>query len=135
MTMSTQTLDEAAVLLEQNVLLDTIQIFNVSEPITVGTRVTRPLTPVGMPVPGLIQGTTLENAVESQTSTLYSVKVSRRTPLKAGQAVKLLNSRSDPDLVGVVLLVDKVSSNGMAVIRKGVASKFEHVNQQGKGVI
>lgn len=131
MAMSTQTLTEAARLLATP-LVDYLQIMEVGEPITVGIEVTRALTPVGQPVPGLVQTTTLENAVESRTSNVYSVKVAQGTPLKAGQAVKVVSCVMEPDLAGKVLLLDKVSQNGAAVIRKAVASDYTVVNQEGK---
>jgi hypothetical protein len=40
---------------------------------------------------------------------------------------------AEPDLVGKVLLLDKVSQNGLAMLRKAVASDFDMVNQEGKG--
>jgi hypothetical protein len=129
--MSTQTLREAARLLG-TVLIDEIQIYNVGDPVTVGFEVTRPLTAVGDPVAGLVQGTTLENAVESQTSTIWSVKVHRDTPLVAGQAVRVITCEAEPGLVGKTLLLDKVSLQGAAMIRKGVASDVVVVNQEGK---
>lgn len=132
MVMSTRTLDESARALEKAVFLDSVQIMNVADPVTVGTAVTRALTPVGEPVPGLVQTTTLANAIESQTTNTYSVKVPTRTGLKAGQAVKVLSCLMEPDLVGKVLLLDKVSQNGLAMLRKGVASDVDVVNQEGK---
>ena len=131
MPMSTQTLHEAAALLT-SVLVDMVQIMDVGEPVTVGTKVTRSLTPVGLPVPGLVQTTTLANAVESQTTNTFSIKVAAGTTLKAGQAIKVLHCRMEPDLSLRVLLVDKMSENGMALIRKGVATTATVVNQQGK---
>lgn len=131
--MSTQTLREAARLHEQNVLLDTVQIYDIGEPVTVGINVTRALTPVGQPVPGVVQTTTLQNAAESRVADTYSIKVALGTPLVAGQVVKLLNSRTEFDLVGKEFLVDKVSLNGAAMLRKAVASEYHVVNQEGKG--
>jgi len=132
MTMSTQTLDDAARLLTAAVLLDSLQILTVGPPVTVGATVTRALTPVGLPIQGLVQTTSLANAVESRTDSVYSVKVAKGTALAAGQAIKVLNSRSEADLVNKVLLIDKISKNGLAMIRKAVASDFENVNQEGK---
>lgn len=132
MTMSTPTLDEASRVLASATLVDQIQIMNVSEPVTAGTEVTRATTNVGQPVMGLVQTTVLENAIESRVTNTYSVKVARWTALEPGQAVKVLICRSEPSLVGKVLLIDKVSQNGLALIRKGVASDFTEVNQQGK---
>jgi hypothetical protein len=130
--MSTQTWDEAARLLSANVLVDEVQIMDVGQPVTVGAEVTRALTPSGQPVKAWVQSVTLENAVESRTSQTYSIKVARDTALVAGQAIKVLNSRHDADLVGMVLLVDKITKNSRALIRKGTASNFETIDQQGK---
>jgi hypothetical protein len=129
--MSTQTLAEGARLLA-GVLIDSIQIYDVGEPVTVGFTVIRPLTPVGDPVAGLVQGTTLQNAIESKTETIWSVKVALATPMRSGQAVKVLSCVQDPTLVGKTLLLDKVSQQGAAMIRKGVASTVETINSQGK---
>lgn len=133
MTMSTQTLAESARLMAQAVLVDELQIMNVGQPVTVGINVNRELTPVGRPVAGLVQTTVLENAVESRSTSTYSIKVAQGTALKPGQAVKILYCRAEPDLSQKILLVDKVSLNGAAVIRKAVASDYDVVNQEGKG--
>lgn len=132
MTMSTQTLTEASMLLTKSVLLDTMQVYAVGDPVTVGFEVTRSLTPLGPPIAGLAQHTTLENAVESLTSTTYSVKVPQGTTLHPGQVVEVITCLQEPDLVGKKLLIDKISMNGLAMIRKAVASDFEVVNQEGK---
>lgn len=130
--MSTQTWDDAGDLLGQATLVDTLQIMDVGDPMTIGTKVVRLLTPVGTPVAGLVQTTTLANAAESLTVNTYSVKVARKTDIHAGQAIKLLTCRQEPDLAGKVLLLDKVSQNGLALIRKAVASDTTVVNQEGK---
>lgn len=132
MTMSTPTLDEASRLLTAAVLRDTVQILDVGSPVTTGIHVTRELTPVGEPVAALVQTTNLANAVESRVDSVYSVKVPRGIAISAGQAVEVLTCVEEPDLVGKKLLLDKVSKNGAAIIRKAVASDFEVVNQEGK---
>lgn len=135
MTMSTQTLHEAAKLLEQAVLLDSIQIGNLGEPVTVGHTVIRTFTPVGGPVAGLVQTSTPSGAVESTTENIYSVKVPRGTALAAGQAIKVVSCLMEPDLVGKVMQIDSMSKNGLAMVRKGFASDTQQVNQEGKGDI
>jgi len=129
--MSTQTLAESSRLLEL-LLVDEVQILDVGDPITVGRNVTRSLTPVGDPVKALVQGTTLQNAVESTTESIWAVKVPAGTPLRAGQAVRVTKASAKSTLVGKVLYLDKVSESGIDVLRKGVASDFEKVNQEGK---
>lgn len=133
MSMSTQTLDESARQLAAAVLVDQIQIMDVGQPVTVGINVTRSLTPVGDPISGLVQTSVLLNAAESRTEATYSVKVSRGTTLRSGQAVKVIACRQEPELSGKVLLIDKISLNGLAMIRKAIASDYENINQEGKG--
>ena len=132
MVISTRTWNEASQLLRSAVLIDSIQIFDVGEPVTTGVHVSLSRSPVGEPIPALVQTTTLANAAESSTDSVYSVKVAQGTALSAGQAVKVLSCRMEPSLVGKTLLLDKVSQNGLAALRKAVASDFEVVNQEGK---
>lgn len=133
MVMSTRVLDQAGAALS-TVLIDRITILNVGEPVTTGINVTRALTPqgTGQPIPALVQSTTLANAVESRVINTYSVKVAQGTELKAGQAIRVEYCRLEPDLSGRVLLIDKISENGSALIRKAVASTYQNVNQEGK---
>lgn len=135
MTMSTQTLREAARLMDANVLLDQIQIMDVGEAVTVGHNVTRELTPVGQPVNGLVQSISLEVPTEGRITQAFSIKVSVGTPLEIGQAVRLLNSRTEPALVGKTFLVDTVSLNGAATLRKATSTKVAALDSQGKSVI
>lgn len=129
--MQTQTLARASQLLS-TLLVDTIQVYDVGDPVTVGHEATRPLTPVGDPIPGLVQTTILANAVESRVENMYSIKVAQGTALSAGQAVRVVHCTQEPSLVNKVLLLDKVSQNGLALIIKAVASDFHEVNQEGK---
>lgn len=116
----------------QHVLVDTVQLNTVGPPQTVGYEVTRELTPVGDPIPALVQTTTLANAVESLVDNVYSVKMPQGTVVHAGMAAEVVICRQEPALVGKVLLLDKVSHNGVAKLRKAVASDFHTVDQQGK---
>lgn len=135
MAMSTQTLLEASRLLGQAILLDSVQLLNVGQPVTVGANVTRSLTPVGAPIAGLVQTTVLQGAIEGRTENVYSVKLPQGTVVSAGQAVRVVACLMEPDLVGKVLLLDKVSQNGAALIRKCIASDTTVVNQEGKEVL
>ncbi|WNM75056.1 hypothetical protein SEA_MORRIGAN_11 [Microbacterium phage Morrigan] len=130
--MSIPILDEAARLIEQNTLIDQLQIMNVGQPVTTGAEVTRSLDNVGNPVAGLVQSVTLENVVEGRVTQTYSIKVARFTSLRPGQAIKVLTCRQEPDLVGQVLLVDIVSRNGAALVRKASGSIAKVVNTEGK---
>ena len=131
MVISTQTLAEAARQLS-HVLVDSVQVYNLGEPVTTGVSVSLSQSPAGEPVAALVQTTTLANTAESRTDSVYSVKVAQCMALSAGQAIKVLTCVQEPDLVGKTLLLDKVSQNGLALIRKAVASDWTVVNQEGK---
>lgn len=132
MAMSTQTLDESARLLSAAVLLDRIQVLSVGDPVTVGTEVTRALDEVGAPIAGLVQTISLESAVDGRVTQVFSIKVPRGTALNPGQAIRVEACLMEPALVGKVILVDTMSKNGLAMLRKGYGSTFENVNQEGK---
>ena len=132
MVMSTPILDSAANLMSVAVLVDTVELYNVGATQTTGYTVTRPLTLIAGDLRALVQTTVLQNAVESEVSNAYSVKVERGTDIQAGQAIKVIGCVQEPELVGKTLLLDKVSENGLALIRKAVASDFHAVDQQGK---
>jgi len=132
MVMSTQTLAEASRLLAGAVLEDTIDLYSAGPPVTVGFEVTRELTLLSNGIPSLVQTTTLANAIESRTDSVYSIKVAQGTVLDAGMVIEVAVCVQEPSLVGKKLLLDKVSQNGIAVIRKAVASDWKVVNQEGK---
>lgn len=129
----TRTLAEAAGLMEKVLLIDVVDLYTVGEPVTEGYDVYRKATLVSADVASLVQTTVLANAIESQVSNTYSIKVAAGTDIEAGMVVKVTSCRAEPSLVGKHLLVDKVSENGLAMIRKAVATDFHSVDQQGKG--
>lgn len=135
MVMSTQISRDAAAVMAAIVLQDTVQIHNVGPVVTTGIHASRELEPVGDPIPGLVQTTVLANAVESQVTSVYSIKVAAGTVLEPGMAVEVISCELEPELVSKILLVDKVSQNGAALIRKAVASDYQTVNQEGKATL
>lgn len=131
MVMSTQISRDGAALLAQ-LLIDDVQLMNVGDPVTVGANVTRALTPVGAPIKGLVQSVSLENAIEGRVNQLYSVKLPVGTVVAEGQAVKVISCAAEPALVGQVVLLDTVSRNGLAMLRKCTGQVNRVVNQEGK---
>lgn len=130
----TQTLpwDEAANLLESNLLHDTITIYNRGPVTTTGYDTSAELNPVQVKVAALVQTTNLANAVESAVDSVFSVKVSSSTPISAGQVIDVLICQREPALVGCKLLIDKVNEDGLSIIHKAIASTYQIVQQQGK---
>ena len=135
MVMSTQTLASASSLLDVAMLIDSLDLYDVGELVTEGIHTKRELTLVQSDIRSLVQTTTLQNAVESATDNTYSIKVPRETELEPGQAVKVTKCAQEPELVGKTLYIDKVSQNGLALIRKAVASDTYNVDRQGTEVL
>lgn len=132
MVMTSTNLAAASNLMAANVLVDKINIYEVGDPITVGYEVIRPLDPHLMGYPALVQTTTLNNAAESAVENVYSIKVAQGVAIEAGMVVEVASCTQEPSLVGKKLLLDKVSQNGLAMIRKAVAHDYHVVNQEGK---
>lgn len=132
MLMSTQTLREAGRLLADNVLHDEVKLYAVGAPVTVGTKVTHELDLLDGNLAALVQTTVLANTIESRTDNVYSIKVAAGTVISAGMVVEVISCELEPDLIGKKLLLDKVSKNGVSIIRKAVASDWDNVNQEGK---
>lgn len=132
MAISTLTLTKAKQLMRSEFLIDKINVYHLGGVVTEGYHTFREATLHAAGVPALVQSVTLENAVESVTSTTYSIKVSTDTDLKAGDLIKVTHATNDHTLHGLELLVDKVNTNGLALLRKAVASNFATVDQQGK---
>lgn len=131
MVMLTQTLRDGSYLLAK-LMIDQVQLMNVGQPVTVGAQVTRALTPVGQPIQGLVQSVSLENAVEGRVNQMYSVKLPLATVVNEGMAVKVISCAAEPQLVGQVILLDTVSRNGLAMLRKATGQVSRVVNTEGK---
>lgn len=134
MSFASSSLKEASKLMEASILIDKIDIYTVGEPVTVGFKTEKPLRlldPLLMGYPALVQATTLNNATESAVENTYSIKVALGVGLKPGMVVEVTRCVQDPSLVGKRLLVDKISENGAALIRKAVAHDYHIVNQEG----
>lgn len=123
-------------MLQGAILQDYIHLYEAGDPVTDRFQVSVPLTRIASWVPALVQTTTLQNAVESQVSNVYSIKVADQGgTMQPGQVVEVALSYQDPSLSGKRLMIDKISQNGFALIRKAVATDWHEVNQEGKGTI
>ena len=135
MTITTQTLTDASSLIKQTLLVDTVDLYTLGETQTEGYRSYRKATLVEPDVAALVQTTVLANAAESQVDNVYSVKVPLSTEVVPGMVARVVRCQREPSLVGKHLMVDKVSQNGLAMLRKCVAADFHQVDQQGKGEV
>ena len=90
------------------------------------------LTAVQHDVQCLVQTTEIPQPTEGVAVQQYSIKVPRGTSLKPGQVVRITRCWREPSLQEVYLLVDSVSENGAALLRKATATRFHQVDGTGK---
>lgn len=133
MVMSTPILDEATEHLRRNILIDELAIFEVGPTITRGFQaMPATLTALQHNVQCLVQTLEIPLPVEGVVVQQYSIKVPRGTKLDPGMAVLVTRCWREPSLQEKYLLVDSVSENGSALIRKATATKFRQLDSTGK---
>ena len=133
MVMSTPILDEATEYLRRNILIDYLDIFEAGPTITRGFQaMPATLTAVQHDVQCLVQTTDIPQPIEGAAVQRYSIKVPRGTSLKPGQVVRITRCWREPSFQGAYLLIDSVSENGAALLRKATATRFHQVDGTGK---
>ena len=133
MVMSTPILDEATEYIRRNILIDYLDIFEAGPTITRGFQaMPATLTAVQHDVQCLVQTTEIPQPIEGVAVQQYSIKVPRGTSLKSGQVVRVTRCWREPSLQEVYLLIDSVSENGAALLRKATATRFHQVDGTGK---
>jgi len=133
MVMSTPILDEATEYIRRNILIDYLDIFEAGPTITRGFQaMPATLTAVQHDVQCLVQTIEIPQPIEGVAVQQYSIKVPRGTSLKPGQVVRITRCWREPSLQGVNLLIDSVSENGAALLRKATATRFHQVDGTGK---
>lgn len=133
MVMSTPILDEATEYIRRNILIDYLDIFEAGPTITRGFQaMPATLTAVQHDAQCLVQTIEIPQPIEGVAVQQYSIKVPRGTSLKPGQVVRITRCWREPSLQGVYLLIDSVSENGAALLRKATATRFHQVDGTGK---
>lgn len=133
MVMSTPILDEATEYIRRNILIDRLDICEVGATVTRGfVAVPATTTVIQHDVQCLVQTTDIPQPVEGVAVQQFSVKVPRGTRLEPGMAVRVSQCWREPTLVDAYLLVDSVSENGSALLRKATATRFHQVDGTGK---
>lgn len=131
----TQMLDKGAQTIKDTLFVDIVDVYSPTTR-TQGYHTVQELTPVQQGIPGLVQtvsfaqggvGGGQEPAVHT-----FRIKVGMATPLQVGHVVQVVQCDREPDLVGVRLLVDHVSHNGLALLRAATASVWDTLDSQGK---
>lgn len=126
----TQITPKAATLLADTLLIDRVAVYQL-QPATVtrySSSRTREL--VHSQVRSLVQATSTD-VVEGLGDVTYSVKLPTTTEVQPGMLLVVTMCTREPSLVGMELMVDSISEDGLSIIRKCIAHSYTTVDHQG----
>lgn len=126
----TQITPKAAALLTDTLLIDRVAMYQL-QPATVtrySSSRTREL--VHSQVRSLVQATSTD-VVEGLGDVTYSVKLPTTTEVQPGMLLVVTKCTREPSLVGMELMVDSISEDGLSIIRKCIAHAYSTVDHQG----
>lgn len=126
----TQITPRAAELLADTLLIDRVAMYQL-QPATVtrySSSRTREL--VHSQVRSLVQATSTD-VVEGLGDVTYSVKLPTTTEVQPGMLLVVTMCTREPSLVGMELMVDSISEDGLSIIRKCIAHAYSTVDHQG----
>lgn len=126
----TQITPRAAELLADTLLIDRVAMYQL-QPATVtrySSSRTRKL--VHSQVRSLVQATSTD-VVEGLGDVTYSVKLPTTTEVQPGMLLVVTMCTREPSLVGMELMVDSISEDGLSIIRKCIAHSYTTVDHQG----
>lgn len=126
----TQITPRAAELLADTLLIDRVAMYQL-QPATVtrySSSRTREL--VHSQVRSLVQATSTD-VVEGLGDVTYSVKLPTTTEVQPGMLLVVTMCTREPSLVGMELMVDSISEDGLSIIRKCIAHSYMTVDHQG----
>ena len=126
----TQITPRAAELLADTLLIDRVAMYQL-QPATVtrySSSRTREL--VSPQVRSLVQATSTD-VVEGLGDVTYSVKLPTTTEVQPGMLLVVTMCTREPSLVGMELMVDSISEDGLSIIRKCIAHSYTTVDHQG----
>lgn len=126
----TQITPKAAALLADTLLIDRVAVYQL-QPATVtrySSSRTREL--VHSQVRSLVQATSTD-VVEGLGDVTYSVKLPTTTEVQPGMLLVVTMCTREPSLVGMELMVDSISEDGLSIIRKCIAHSYTTVDHQG----
>lgn len=126
----TQITPKAAELLADTLLIDRVAVYQL-QPATVtrySSSRTREL--VHSQVRSLVQATSTD-VVEGLGDVTYSVKLPTTTEVQPGMLLVVTMCTREPSLVGMELMVDSISEDGLSIIRKCIAHSYTTVDHQG----
>ena len=126
----TQITPRAAELLADTLLIDRVAMYQL-QPATVtrySSSRTREL--VHSQVRSLVQATSTD-VVEGLGDVTYSVKLPTTTEVQPGMLLVVTMCTREPSLVGMELMVDSISEDGLSIIRKCIAHSYTTADHQG----
>lgn len=126
----TQITPRASALMTDTLLVDRADAYKLQPPVVVGYASRRARELVSREIKCLVQATSTD-VVDGLSDIAYSVKVPTGTGLSPGMLLVITQCTREPSLVGVELMVDSISEDGLSIIRKCTAHAYSTVDHQG----
>lgn len=126
----TQITPKASALMTDTLLVDRADAYKLQPPVVVGYASRRARELVSREIKCLVQATSTD-VVDGLGDIAYSVKVPTGTGLSPGMLLVITQCTREPSLVGVELMVDSISEDGLSIIRKCIAHAYSTVDHQG----
>lgn len=126
----TQITPRASALMTDTLLVDRTDAYKLQPPVVVGYASRRARELVSREIKCLVQATSTD-VVDGLGDIAYSVKVPTGTGLSPGMLLVITQCTREPSLVGVELMVDSISEDGLSIIRKCIAHAYSTVDHQG----
>lgn len=126
----TQITPRASALMTDTLLVDRADAYKLQPPAVVGYASRRARELASREIKCLVQATSTD-VVDGLGDIAYSVKVPTGTGLSPGMLLVITQCTREPSLVGVELMVDSISEDGLSIIRKCIAHAYSTVDHQG----
>lgn len=126
----TQITPRASALMTDTLLVDRADAYKLQPPAVVGYASRRARELVSREIKCLVQATSTD-VVEGLGDVTYSVKLPTTTEVQPGMLLLVTKCTREPSLVGMELMVDSISEDGLSIIRKCTAHSYTTVDHQG----
>lgn len=126
----TQITPRASALMTDTLLVDRADAYKLQPPTVVGYASRRARELMSKELKCLVQATSTD-VVDGLADTAYSIKVPTGTNVSPGMLLVITQCAREPSLVGVELIVDSISEDGLSIIRKCIAHAYSTVDHQG----
>lgn len=120
----------ASALMTDTLLVDRADAYKLQPPTVVGYASRRARELMSKELKCLVQATSTD-VVDGLADTAYSIKVPTGTNVSPGMLLVITQCAREPSLVGVELMVDSISEDGLSIIRKCIAHAYSTVDHQG----